>query len=457
MSSSLQARLDGLVREHDVPGATAAVFANGETATAASGVVNRRTGVEATVDSPFMIQSITKAWTATLVMQLVDEGLVGLDDPVRRHLPSFRTADQQTSDTITIRHLLTHTGGFEGDLWPETTDGDDALALFVDEHVARAAQHLPPGEVWSYCSAGFGVLGRLVEVLRGTTYARALRRHLTDPLRLDGIVADAGEGLAHRTAIGHVSRDGVLAPMRTWAVMPASNPAAGNQLAMPVTSLLALGRLALADGRAPDGTQLITPDSVRLMCEPHVVCRPSIGPPGHQGLGWQVKPAAGLVEHSGGTIGAGSLLRIHPESGVAVAVLTNGGGMGGLIADLCDELFADLAGVTPDPDPATPPKPGVEDPRRYVGRYELHNFTVEVSTDGPALVALAHGRNEAADMDERAGYHEEPVAQELRRFDGETFVAVEDGEIRGAVEFLGSDDAGRARFLHRGRAIPRVE
>jgi CubicO group peptidase (beta-lactamase class C family) len=74
-----------------------------------AGVVNLRTGVVVTPDSLFMIQSITKVWTATLVMQLVDDGLVELDVPVRAYLPGFRTADERGSAQITVRHLLTHT------------------------------------------------------------------------------------------------------------------------------------------------------------------------------------------------------------------------------------------------------------------------------------------------------------------------------------------------------------
>ena len=79
----LNAELPRLLAAHDVPGASVAVLVDGQTMEASAGVVNLRTGVEATPDALFMIQSITNVWTATLVMQLVDEGLVELDVPVR--------------------------------------------------------------------------------------------------------------------------------------------------------------------------------------------------------------------------------------------------------------------------------------------------------------------------------------------------------------------------------------
>ena len=230
----LRERLADLVDEHGVPGASVSVLVDGEITDAEAGVVNIRTGVEVQQDSPFMIQSITKVWTATLVMQLVDEGLVELDLPVVRYLSGFRTADQPASSEITVRHLLTHTGGFEGDIWAPTSDGEDALERFVAEHVSQAEQHAEPGRLFSYCSAGFGVLGRVVEVLRGTSYNQALRRHLTDPLGLDEVVVDVGEAPAYRTAIGHVSaRAGRAAAAAADLGRDASlEPGSGNRLAM---------------------------------------------------------------------------------------------------------------------------------------------------------------------------------------------------------------------------------
>ena len=86
----LRERLADLVDKHGVPGASVSVLVGGEITDAEAGVVNIRTGVGVQQDSPFMIQSITKVWTATLVMQLVDEGLVELDLPVVRYLSEFQ-------------------------------------------------------------------------------------------------------------------------------------------------------------------------------------------------------------------------------------------------------------------------------------------------------------------------------------------------------------------------------
>lgn len=123
--------LPQLVERHDVVGAQVAVLVDDQVVDAAAGVLNVATGVPVTTDALFQIGSITKVWTATLVQQLVNEGLVDLDLPVRRYLTDFRLADPVAADTVTVRQLLGHTGGFEGDLFTDTGTNDDAVEKYV--------------------------------------------------------------------------------------------------------------------------------------------------------------------------------------------------------------------------------------------------------------------------------------------------------------------------------------
>jgi CubicO group peptidase (beta-lactamase class C family) len=124
----LRERLPDLLAESRVPGAAVAVRVGDEVVEAAAGVLSTATGVEATVDSLFQIGSITEVMTATLVMQLVDEGELDLDAPVRTVLTEFRIADERAAQRITARHLLSHVAGFEGDIFTDTGKGDDCLA-----------------------------------------------------------------------------------------------------------------------------------------------------------------------------------------------------------------------------------------------------------------------------------------------------------------------------------------
>ena len=150
----------------------------------AAGVLSRATGVEATADSVFQVGSITKVWTTTLVMQLVDEGKLDLDEPVRRYLPEFVIADEDAAAAITVRQLMCHTAGFEGDLFTDTGKGDDCVEKYVAT-LAEVTQLFPPGEMFSYNNAGFCVLGRIVEVLRGKPFDAVHARAPVHPARPD--------------------------------------------------------------------------------------------------------------------------------------------------------------------------------------------------------------------------------------------------------------------------------
>src|SRR6478735_11692157 len=155
--SEVQAWLDEtvpqLLEKYDVPGAAWGVLQGDEVVDGAAGLLHKGTGVEATADSVFQIGSITKLWTSTLVMQLVDEGKVDLDVPIRTYLPDFRIADEQAAAEITTRQLLCHTAGFEGDIFTDTGLGDDAVEKYLGV-LHEVPQLFAPGEQFSYNNAG---------------------------------------------------------------------------------------------------------------------------------------------------------------------------------------------------------------------------------------------------------------------------------------------------------------
>jgi len=454
----IQSELTRLREQHGVPGASVAIAVGSDVVEAASGVLNTRTGTPVTPSSLFQIQSITKVFTATLVLQLVDDGLVQLDEPVRTYLPEFRTADDAVSAGITVRHLLTHTGGFEGDLWQPTTDGPDALDRFVRDLVRHAPQHSAPGQRWAYCNAGYGTLGRLVEVTRGTTYEQALRRFLLEPLGIEDVAFSASQALAYGTAIPHVHRSdtGELGPSREWALMPPSNPAAGNQLAMSAPGLLALGRLFLAGGVGPTGQQVLSGTSTAMMLRPEVPIR-GIGPvPSFQSLGWALlRP--GIAEHGGGAPGVATQLAIAEDGSVAAAVVTNADAGGQLARELLDPVFAEFADIEPTPPPAVPgPTCLVPDATPYLGRYATRQTESEVTRDADGRLWLTEEPvREGAAMYRTAGSSPSVARYELRPIDAETLGLVADEQLVGSVAFLEPDEHGRFRLLAKARIAER--
>src|SRR5919202_5147919 len=110
-----QPRLEELLDKVPGPGALFAIMQGDEVVQCTAGVANLETGEPVGTDTLFHVASISKVYTATLVMQLVDEGKLDLDTPIRTYLPDFRVADDDATERVTARHLLSHTSGIDGD------------------------------------------------------------------------------------------------------------------------------------------------------------------------------------------------------------------------------------------------------------------------------------------------------------------------------------------------------
>lgn len=450
----LEQRLPQLLAEHEVPGAAVAVDLGGDVIDVAAGVLSTQTGVDATPDSLFQIGSVTKLWTATLVMQLVDEGLVDLDAPLRRYLEQFQLADDGAAAKITVRQLLCHTAGFEGDIFTDTGPGDDCVEKYVAT-LKDVRQLFPPGERFSYNNAGFCVLGRVVEVLRGRPFDACLRDHLFAPLGLTHAATDAYQAILHRAAVGHIrpEPDAAPVPAPIWA-LARSNAPAGSMLAMRPRDLLAFARMHLAGGNAADGTAVVSPGSVKAMQQSQVDL-PDLGVMGDEwGLGWEIFRMGGttVIGHDGSTIGQSAFLRIVPERDLAIALLTNGGDTIAVYRAVFEHLLDELASVQLPPLPEPPRQPERIDAERYVGTYscDVADMTVTQDVDGRIwLVETPKG------IFVELGAQEERT--ELVHLRGDTLIALTPKQgMYFPSAFVGDDGAGHAQYLHNGRVIPRA-
>jgi CubicO group peptidase (beta-lactamase class C family) len=129
-------RLDSLIRDgmsaYHVPGIAVGIWNDGEEELGGWGVTNVDHPLDVNGDTLFQIASITKTITATVIMRLVEEGKLDLDAPVRRYIPSFKLKDESAAAGATVKHLVTHTGGWLGDSFRDFGSGDDALAKYLD-------------------------------------------------------------------------------------------------------------------------------------------------------------------------------------------------------------------------------------------------------------------------------------------------------------------------------------
>ncbi len=451
-----QRRLAALAARHQVPGAALGILriAQGhadELAEAAFGVLNKDTGAGVTKDTVFQIGSITKVWTATVVMQLVDEGLLDLDTPVVGILPELRLADPDVTRQVTMRHLLTHTSGIDGDVFTDTGRGDDCLGKYVAS-LGEVAQNHPLGATWSYCNSGFVLAGRVIEKLTGGTWDKAVRDRIFAPLGLEHTITLPEEALLHRAAVGHVSA-GTDEPARApvWMLPRSLGPA--GLVGSTVADVLGFARTHLTGGLRPDGTRLLDASSAAAMTQLQADL-PDIYTLGDSwGLGWIRFGWNGrrLVGHDGSTIGQSAFLRLLPDEGLAVTLLTNGGRARDLYEDLYREIFAELADVDMPRPLAPPAEPVSVDVQPHLGTYERASVRIEVLTGdgGPILRTTATGPLATLMPDPITEYAMVPIEPDLfvvRAPGAQTWTPVTFYQLRTGE-----------RYLHCGvRATPKV-
>ncbi|GAB3928682.1 hypothetical protein GCM10029976_026940 [Kribbella albertanoniae] len=354
-------RLRELAEAAAVPGAVLGIWADGETTITPYGVLNVATGVETTADSLFHLGSISKAWTATMIVQLADEGRFDLDDTVVKVLP-----EAPIDPRITVRHLLTHTSGIDGDVFTDTGRGDDCIERYV-ALLADVELLFDPGTAYSYCNAGFVLLGRIIEVLDERSWDESLRARVIQPLGLEKTVTLPEEAILHRAAVGHLDTDG--SRVRNWQ-LPRSLGAAGL-IASTAADVLTFAVEHLSHYES--------------MREPQHLPVDGTGGFTDLGLAWRLYDWGGrrLFGHDGSTISQLAYLRVDPEARLAVCLLTNSGNGDTLFASVATEVFTHYVGVAP-PVQAEPVEGLVDD--RHVGRYERAGVRFDVTRADDHLV-----------------------------------------------------------------------
>jgi CubicO group peptidase (beta-lactamase class C family) len=452
--AALQARLDELAARHHVVGASFALLDGDETVEVATGVASLRSGFPATPATLFQIGSITKVYTATLVMQLVERGTLDLDAPVAHALPELRLQTPELTEQITLRHLLTHTSGIDGDHFGDTGRGDDAVERYVAS-CAQLPQLFAPGQMCSYCNAGYVILGRIVEAKLGTTWDRALAENLLQPLQCTASVTMPEDAILHPVAIGHLpGEDGdPTAPRPTplWSLPRSTGPA--GHIVATARDVLRFAHMHLDGGRAADGTPVLDAQTVADMRQPQVdLIDRMLGD--HWALGWFGSHWEGgrTVGHDGTTVGQAAFLRLLPEHHLAAVLLTTGGFARALYEDLFSEVLADRAGVTLRRTPAIPQVAAEVDLNALAGTYERHGFRYEIAAQDDGTLELTP----AVTIDEPLMALAGLPRLRMVPHEGMTFVCHPHAmpQARSTGTFAGVEN-GRAQWLHIGGRLAR--
>ena len=264
-------------------------------------------GSRLSIDSPFLIGSVTKTFTALAIAQLVDDGRLGFDDRVVDVLPGFALADRSSSGRITVRQLLTHTSGLSQ--WSGHDRRAQETARF--DHISPAR---PPGEKFEYSSLNYIILGQIVEVVSGLSYSEYMERKIFDPLEMRssyvyGAAGSAGEG---ELPPGHAYLFGLPLAMRE--PFPPAALAPAGFIASSARDLGSYMSMILDDGSFR-GRQIVSPRSLREMFTPW--SGGSAGP----GMAWGV--GRERIGHAGNTRTFSARLVVLPRERMGVVLLTN--------------------------------------------------------------------------------------------------------------------------------------
>jgi CubicO group peptidase (beta-lactamase class C family) len=382
------------------------------------GLGTLRVGEDATPDarSLFRIASMTKSFTAATILQLRDEGRLRLDDPVVEHVPEMAGVHLPTSDSpqISVRHLLTMTGGLPtDDPW-----GDRQQGLDLDAFRALLRGGLSfvwaPGTRFEYSNTGYGILGRLITNVTGREYRDVVRERMLDPLGMTSTDYDDLRVPEEQRARGYVWRDGrhLDEPIDTYGALASMGGifSTVEDLAKWVAGFID----AVPARNDPDTNHPLRRATRREMQQPMVPTEFWISQRSADaeidadvmayGFGLFTDDDARygrVVGHSGGYPGFGSNMRWHPASGLGVIVLTNH--RYGPATPLARDLLRALLAADAAPTRRVQPEPRTEAARTAVERLlaswddELAAglFAMNVELDEPVLdrkIAIANLR-----------------------------------------------------------------
>lgn len=313
-ADSMEGFIDEEMAASSIPGLAYGVVTGGEiTSVGAHGVVEIGSDREVTPDTPFLTGSISKSFTALAVMQLVEAGVVDLDDELSRYLDGFAG---HPAGAITIRQLLSHTSGFstlQGNASnTDAADGRDGLARRVDA-LAGSPPAYEPGERWEYSNTNYQILGRVIEVVAGQEYQAYVATHIFAPIGMERSFVADGE-IHDAMATGH----------RPWffTKRPVPDESTDRGTAPQGGVVSSAGDLALYLQTMINGADdVLSSEGKAQMMRPAGIASPFYG------FGWYVDTDTGTVWHSGLSPGFETLATMVPseQRGVVVLVNANGG------------------------------------------------------------------------------------------------------------------------------------
>ncbi len=321
--SLLEARLNAERRERLIPGMSVAVVHDQATLWAKGfGTANLEMGVPATPKTIYRVASITKLFTATMLLQLRDAGKLSLDDPIEKFLPTFQIKSHfADSGPVTFRQVMTHMAGLPRecsiDRWAMSESPSIGAVL---DSLRDSEMVFPPMAKYKYSNLGIAILGHALEVAAGQGYAEYVTQHVLRPLGMSGSSFELSHQLKARMATGYFTTAGEppqVAPPRPdgGAFVPV------GQLRSCVTDMARFLSFQFGDGTFR-GRRVLSGSSLREMHSPvHMEPDWKTG----TALGWLLRRVCNFpaLDYDGGNPGFTTDVMIIPDLKLGIAVFTN--------------------------------------------------------------------------------------------------------------------------------------
>lgn len=349
---AIDAYVKAQLRRLKIPGASLAIV-EGNRIIHMRGFGHARPGGEPpSTQTPFVLGSTTKSFTALAVMQLVEAGKIDLDAPVQRYLPWFRVADPSASARITVRHLLNQTSGLPMlpglDVLDDIDDSPDAA-----ERQARGLVTLkltrPVGSTFEYSNLNYILLGLTIESAGGESYADYIQNHIFNPL-----------GMCHSYALpGEAKRNGLAVGHRYWF----GHPVAALNFPIPLGSLAAgqliscahdMARYLIAhlNGGSCGDAQILSAAGIAELHRGAADIRVTGASVGQYAMGWFTTHTGPypVLHHGGNVPDFSSFMGLLPAQKQGVVLLVNADhGLPMILEEVGLGLVALLAGEQPAP------------------------------------------------------------------------------------------------------------
>ncbi len=347
-SDKIDAYLASRMAEQRIPGVALGMVDHDHITRVAGFGVADPTGRPVTPETPFILGSVSKSFTALAVMQLVEKGQINLDAKVRQYIPWFTLADA-SSQQVTVRQLLNHASGLSVETSEKFAASSDVSDGALENRVRNLrTEHIdrPVGSDFEYSGTNYAVLGLLVQIVSHQPYEKYIQEHIFTPLKMEHTYTSQTEAQKHGLAKGYLY----------WFFFPRASELPFNRGSVPQGYIISTAEdmshylVAQLNGGRFGDVQILSPAGIGEMHRPAIATWKRET---SYGMGWEIGPIAGIpaIWHEGSIFNYHANMVLIPGSGSGFILLENiySGPDEGRLNQIAEGIALMLTGKDPPP------------------------------------------------------------------------------------------------------------